>query len=295
MLNTEWPWVWPQRSRSASVCVSLRTLREGELRQFCVYWTKFFLHSNSNTPRARWSTSFFKMADSMAVKAIYRKLWCNNSADAITCACEYWTLCGSSAQRSCALIPTQWFTTSIGSSRPLFPHSGLPLVLGPLGRYWGGFFPSCPCVCLSVCVSETSSPSCFANFASFDTNFGRHNRHSPRMLNTEWPWVWPQRSRSASVCVSLRTLREGELRQFCVYWTKFFLHSNSNTPRARWSTSFFKMADSMAVKAIYRKLWCNNSADAITCACEYWCNNLMHRNYDAVPFLIHNSHTVAYH
>ena len=167
----------------------------------------------------------------------------------------------------------------------LFPHSGLPLVLGPLGRYWGGFFPSCPCVCL--CVSETSSPSCFANFASFDTNFGRHNRHSPRMLNTEWPWVWPQRSRSASVCVSLRTLREGELRQFCVYWTKFFLHSNYKTPRERWSTSFFKMADSMAVTAIYWELWCN-SADAITCACEYWCNNLMHRNYDAVTFLIQN-------
>ena len=125
----------------------------------------------------------------------------------------------------------------------LFPHSGLPLVLGPLGRYWGGFFCSCPCVCVSVCLSETSSPSCFANFASFDTNFGRHNRHSPKMLNTEWPWVWPQRSRSASVSVSLRTLHEGELRQFCVYWTKFFYTATLKLPERDGQLFFPKITD----------------------------------------------------
>ena len=175
MLNTEWPWFWPQRSWSASVFVSVQTVEEGELRQFYVFWFNFFTQPLSYPVSVM--VNFFPKMNEIDPKVKVMK--------------RTETPCGFFARRSCT-------------------------------TYWGGFFLLLS-VYLSafVCVSETSSPSCFANCACSNTFCGRHNCFSPMMLITEWPWIWPQTSRSASVCVSVRTVGEGEIRQFCVFWSIF--------------------------------------------------------------------------
>ena len=48
---------------SASDSVSVRTVLEGERLQCLVFWLTFFLHSNSQTPRASWSAFFPKMSE----------------------------------------------------------------------------------------------------------------------------------------------------------------------------------------------------------------------------------------
>ena len=62
------------------------------------------------------------------------------------------------------IFPTQWFSTGNG-----------PLVVIVEALF----------ALIRACVSEHSCCSCFADFASFYTNFGKHNRLRPKMLNTE--------------------------------------------------------------------------------------------------------------
>ena len=142
------------------------------------------------------------------------------------------------ATNMAATVKNRWHCVDprcVGSPY-VFPHSGLPTSKGPLRVIGGGFFCYYPC----VCVSELSSPSCFANSASFDTIFGRHNRLSPKMLITEWSWDWPQRSRSASVCVSVRTYVVGQLRQFYGFWSFVFYTATLKPQERHYQHSFPK-------------------------------------------------------
>ena len=114
------------------------------------------------------------------------------------------------------LVPTQWFTTSIGSSRPL------------LGRLF------CSCSCVSVCPKRCPRPaSPIFHFKhgpdlvcdlidegkGYDANWNTVWVLCAAQLRTYWGGFFPS---CPSVCLCVRNVVPVLLRQFCHFWHEFW-------------------------------------------------------------------------